>query len=76
MKAEDFYAHLDDCDQCQEPDEMGYAELCSIGRELLYEVADELPLRWWRALNRMARQEELEREADANAKFYAGSEEF
>lgn len=73
MTRDDFYAHLSECADCY-CDE-GIA-LCPIGRELLYEVADELPEHWQRELARILRKEELEREAEANARFYAGGEEF
>lgn len=38
MKAEDFYSHIDGCTECHKNDQC--YDLCPIGRELLYEVAD------------------------------------
>lgn len=71
---DNFYGHLESCENCHDDEDR--VSLCPEGREMLYEAADELPLPWWLALNRILRQEELEREADANFRFYAGMEEF
>lgn len=74
MKVEDLYAHLETCEECYgEPPEV--FDFCAIGRELLYEAADQLPEWWQRELARILRKEELQREADENFRFYATSEE-
>lgn len=73
---ERFYQHLSDCESCHYDDDHERFTLCEEGRELLYEAADDLPEAWQKELERILRNEELQREADENFRFYAGMEEF
>lgn len=72
--AEKFYQHLDDCGTCCRHFPEPFA-LCDIGRELMFEAVEYLSAEWQDEAKRLRRQEELQREADANFEYYKNCEE-
>lgn len=69
-----FGNHLDECEKCGS-DGHGF-RFCPEGRDLLFEAAEELPPGWQEEARRIQEREYIEREAEANFRFYANSEEF
>ena len=67
---EQFYEHLGECECWHMP----YFR-CKIGQELLLEAAEHLPEEWQREAGRLIERRQREKEADANFRFYANSEE-
>lgn len=71
MKVEDFYEHIGTCEACYGEEDSDWFSFCEIGKEMLYEVANELPESWRPVIERQNRQDRLEREADEQFRYYA-----
>jgi hypothetical protein len=67
---EKFHDHLGRCRKCERDD---LIQLCHIGIELLLECADKLDERWQGVARDLHLQDRLEREAEANFRYYADS---
>lgn len=69
-----FYAHLGECEHCGAPDKSPL-NLCEVGEELLFECREDVHEEWQIIARAIYQRNIRRKEADANFRFYAASEE-